>query len=238
MKNLWVVLALIVTFFGYNHFSPEWGGPTEDVEKVRAETEQRARMRAAALPPNFAVPDSFAAAVELLRTVTGSAPEPFVGPRDDGPDVQTTGFSFEVKSDSLAHAIADTAAVLFRAKGFTLFVFGAGSIGVGPGTLVLTPDREPYHAIEAIGTSGGFIFPTTPRVVKWLRALDTDQPFVITGIGGDYIEGRFTTPLKDVRALAKRFYGFCPDIVRQGTRSVANLELELRESGMLYCWWD
>lgn len=126
--------------------------------------------------------------------MTGSAPEPFVGPRDDGPDVQTTGFSFEVKSDSLAHAIADTAAVLFRAKGFTLFVFGAGSIGVGPGTLVLTPDREPYRAIEAIGTSGGFIFPTTPRIVKSL--------------------------LKDVRALAKRFCSFCPDIVRQRMRSV------------------
>jgi hypothetical protein len=160
-----------------------WCECEESVDRARVD---RHRLRVQSLLP--------AAAVEVLRTVTGSAPEPFVGPRDDGPDVQTTGFSFEVKSDSLAHAIADTAAVLFRAKGFTLFVFGAGSIGVGPGTLVLTPDREPYRAIEAIGTSGGFIFPTTPRIVKSL--------------------------LKDVRALAKRFYSFCPDIVRQGTRSV------------------
>jgi hypothetical protein len=92
--------------------------------------------------------------------------------------------------------------------------------------------------MEAIGTSGGFLSPTAPRIVSWLNALDRDQPFIITGIGHDYVEGRFTTPLTDVHALAKRFYKFCPDIVRQGTKSVANLELEIGVSGMLYCWWD
>ena len=43
---------------------------------------------------------------------------------------------------------------------------------------------------------------------------------------------------EDAGALARRFNDFCPDIVRQGTRSVRNLEIELRESQYLYCWWD
>ena len=239
LKNLWLWLAIVVILFGYIHYEPEWSGPTEDIGKLRAEIEQRALARASALSPDFTVPDSFPQALELLHRLTGSAPVPFAAPRDDAPSVPTRGFSFEVRTDSLAKAIADTAAVLFHAKGFALFV-EQGSPGNSNtrGSLVLMPDRDPYTAIEAIGTSGGFYSPTTPQIVRWLRDLENDQPFVITGIGYNYIEGRFSMPLKDARTLAKRFYKFCPDVVRQGTKTVANLAIEIREARLLYCWWD
>ena len=48
----------------------------------------------------------------------------------------------------------------------------------------------------------------------------------------------FTTELRDPDALARRFYGFCPDIVDQGTGSVASLAAEMRRERTLYCWWD
>ena len=38
--------------------------------------------------------------------------------------------------------------------------------------------------------------------------------------------------------LARRFYAFCPDIVEQGTETVAALARDLLESQRLYCWWD
>jgi len=76
------------------------------------------------------------------------------------------------------------------------------------------------------------------HLVTWLRALGRDQPFVLTGIGFDWLEGRFTTAIRDPRALARRFYAFCPDIVDQGTETVAALADELRQSLRLYCCWD
>ena len=38
---------------------------------------------------------------------------------------------------------------------------------------------------------------------------------VLTGIGFDWLEGRFRSEIRDVDALARRFYVFCPDVVEQ-----------------------
>ncbi len=65
-----------------------------------------------------------------------------------------------------------------------------------------------------------------------------DHPFVLTGMGFDWVEGRFRSAIGDADALARRFYAFCPDIVERGTETVAALARELSESQRLYCWWD
>jgi len=96
---------------------------------------------------------------------------------------------------------------------------------------------EDVDAIELVATTGN-PSPSSKEIVSWFRTLDRDQPFTITDIGRDHVGGRFLSALKDPRALARRFNDFCPDIVRQGTGSVRNLEIELRESQYLYCWWD
>ena len=43
------------------------------------------------------------------------------------------------------------------------------------------------------------------RPVAWLRALEGDQSFILTGIGFDWLEGRFRSVIRDVDALARRF---------------------------------
>ena len=70
-----------------------------------------------------------------------------------------------------------------------------------------------------------------------VKELEADQPFVLTGIGFDYMEGHFTTPVKDPGGLAIRMYQFCPDIVDQGVGTVEKLAAEL-QNGSLYFWWD
>jgi len=37
-----------------------------------------------------------------------------------------------------------------------------------------------------------------------LRALEGDQSFILTGIGFDWLEGRFRSVIRDVDALARR----------------------------------
>jgi len=61
--------------------------------------------------------------------------------------------------------------------------------------------------------------------------------FVLTGVSFEHLEGFFTTPVKDRKALARRMYQFCPDIVDQGVGSVAKLADALRGDS-LYFWWD
>src|SRR2546422_6519524 len=49
--------------------------------------------------------------------------------------------------------------------------------------------------------------------IAGLRTLERDHPFVLTGMGFDWVEGRFRSAIGDADALARRFYAFCPDIV-------------------------
>jgi len=107
-----------------------------------------------------------------------------------------------------------------------------------PDSLALYPSTEPYAILRLVGTNGANYDIGPDSIVAWLEALRRDQPFVLTGIGFDWLEGRFTTPLADPDGLARRFNAFCPDIVTQGTGTVEGLARELRRSSQLYCWWD
>jgi hypothetical protein len=208
----------------------------EDVDAIHAENALHARERAAAIPPDFVVPDSFPELLTALERLTGSAPVPFVGERDWEAPVPSDGFAFRARSDTLAEALADTLTRLVRPKGFHTFSYASGA-GIGPSYVVAMPTPDWYSSIELVATTGN-PSPSSKEIVSWFRTLEREQPFTITDIGRDHVGGRFLGALKDPGALARRFNDFCPDIVTQGTRSVRNLEIELRESQYLYCWWD
>jgi hypothetical protein len=65
-----------------------------------------------------------------------------------------------------------------------------------------------------------------------------EQPFVLTQCGKDFVGGDFLQPVTDVKKLARRMYNFCPDIVEQGTGTVAKLAEEVKENQSFYLWWD
>ncbi len=79
----------------------------------------------------------------------------------------------------------------------------------------------------------------SPFLLQRLQQLETEEPFVITEAGLDYVGGKFLQRVRLPGRLAQRLFAFCPDIVDQGTGSVANLERELsKPSPPLYLWWD
>jgi hypothetical protein len=112
------------------------------------------------------------------------------------------------------------------------------SVSERPDVLGLLPTADKYAVIATIRTDGVNYNKSTEDLIKWLKALEPEQPFLLTGIGSDYLEGKFTTPLSDPDGLARRMYEFCPDIVEQGTGSVQALSSELRSQGTFFLWWD
>ena len=75
-------------------------------------------------------------------------------------------------------------------------------------------------------------------VISKLREVERDQPFVLTGIGMDFVEGRFTTPIRDAAALARSLQKFCPDVVDQGAGTLEALERDLLSTREFFLWWD
>jgi hypothetical protein len=188
------------------------------------------------VPADFTVPAEFPSAVRALEQLVGETAVPLEGIDSVGEVQPTPGFTVGV-SGKASKTLLDDLQGKFLSRGFYLFVSERG-FGSGPDRLALFPRSDPYEILRLMGTNGWNYDIGPDSVVAWLRALAREQPFVITGIGFDWVEGQFSSEIRDVEALARRFNAFCPDIVEQGTGSVGALARELRTTRTLYCWWD
>jgi hypothetical protein len=189
-----------------------------------------------ALPAAFTVPSDFAGAVRALEGLAGDTAAPLLGNDADGEPRPIEGVSVGVTADS-ARGIVRAAAELFRARGFLLFI-AESNFGIAPDRLALFPRADPYEVLGLMGTNGANYDIDTDSIVTWLRALERDHPFVLEGIGFDWLGGRFTADLEDADGVARRLYAICPDVVTQGVGSVRALARTLRRERTLYCWWD
>lgn len=78
----------------------------------------------------------------------------------------------------------------------------------------------------------------TKDLIDKLKIWDSKYGIDIWHAETDKIELELLNIPKDVKSFAEEVYKFCPDIVNQGTGSVASLESEIRESKSLHLWWD
>ena len=103
----------------------------------------------------------------------------------------------------------------------------------------LFPTTDVFEVLRAMDTNGDNYGLGPDDVAAWLRELHAEQPFEITALAFDTVEGHFLGPIKDPKRLARRMYKFCPDIVDQGIGSVAAVAESLKEDRpRLYFWWD
>ena len=190
------------------------------------------------VPADFVAPAAFPDAVRALERLAGGAAMPLVGTDSVGDSLVTEGFAVSVPS-ARAERLVAAAQPRFFEKGFYLFrsEHHFGSAGRGD-RVALFPRSDRYEILRLMGTNGWNYGIGPDSIIAWLAALERDHPFVLTGMGFDWLEGRFRSAVNDADALARRVYAFCPDVVTQGTETVDALARELRESNQLYCWWD
>lgn len=193
---------------------------------------------ASVVPADFEVPNDFPGAVRALERLAGATAGPLMVRDSLGARVKTSGASIGVPAE-LADSLIAGAQRRFLERGFFL-VRHEPNYGLNgrPDELALVPMWDQYRVVKLVGTNGANLDITNAQVISWLRALEQDTPFVLTGIGYDHVEGRFTSPVADPDAMAQRLYKFCPDVVDQGTGSVAELASELRRLKTFFCWWD
>ena len=196
------------------------------------------RAETAVVPAGFTVPRDFSGALLALEQLAGVAAGPLVVTDSTGTRRRVDGAVVGVTA-SHAEALIAAAQPLFRERGFYLFRVDQNyGIGGEPDELALVPFVDPYAIVSLVGTNGANYDLPTAAIADTLRALHHDEPFVLTGIGFDYVEGRFRHPVRDPLVLAHRVYALCPDIVHQGMGSVNALADEIRRTNTLYCWWD
>jgi hypothetical protein len=178
---------------------------------------------------------AFQQAIKEATALLGAQPQPLrsLGENDE----LTGGVSFNVPQKKI-EAILRKAHADFLAKGSYLFRYDQNyNIGDKPDQVGLLPTTDKFAVMAAMETNGDNYEIGTAGVIAWMKELEQEQPYILTGIGFDYMEGHFTGSVKDPQGLAKRMYQFCPDIVDQGVGTVSKLAQELKK-GSLYFWWD
>ena len=187
---------------------------------------------------DFDVPNDFPGAVRALEGLADATAGPLMVRDSLGARVKTIGASIGIRA-ALADSIIAGAQRRFLERGFFLFRHEPNyGLNGRPDEVALVPMWDHYRVVKLVGTNGANFGITNAQVIIWLHELEQDAPFVLTGVGYDHIEGRFTGRIADPYAMARRLYSFCPDIVDQGTGSVAALALELRRLNAFSCWWD
>jgi hypothetical protein len=192
------------------------------------------------VPDGFAVPADYPGAVRALERLTGEPAVRVLADDHGGTLVPTEGMEVHVDYRS-GDALVESAREHFAARGFLLFRRDAY---VGPPGLaarvVVWPRMEPYAALRVLQTNGWNHDISTEMVEAWLRVMEREHPFAFTIIGFDEVGGRFERqPTWDeALEIAKRVYAFCPDVVDQGTGTLAVLVDEVLEHRSFYCWWD
>ena len=222
----WVMIAMIgllAAYVGGAATSPA-GALEPPAEKV--------------VPADFDVPNDFPGAVRALETLAGATAGPLMVRDSMGERVKTSGASIGVPADRADSIIAGTQRS-FLARGFFLFRHEPHyGLNGRPDEIALVPIWDQFRVVKLVGTNGANFDVSNADVIEWLRELEKDAPFVLIGIGFDHVEARFTGRVADPHAMAERLYRFCPDIVHQGTGSVAELASELRRLNTFFCWWD
>jgi hypothetical protein len=188
--------------------------------------------------PDFSVAAQSAAFQQAIKDVAallGSEPKPLRSPAED--EEVVGGVSFDVSQKKI-EAELRKAHTDFLARGFYLFRYEQNfALNETDDKVGLLPTTDPYAVMAAMDTNGDNYNIGTAGVIAWMKELQQEQPFILTGIGYDYMEGHFISSPKDPEALATRMYQFCPDIVDQGAGSISALASEL-EKGAIYFWWD
>ena len=143
-------------------------------------------------------------------------------------------------SFGLAHAqVAGTIARLRERLGPGHLVFVADrGYGMMPDSIGVIASSDQFDILRVRSTDGINYDITADSVQKLARRWHDQYGLEITGAALDWFEARILRPPADYTAFANELYAVCPDIVTQGTNTVAALIVELRRNNMLYCWWD
>jgi hypothetical protein len=108
-------------------------------------------------------------------------------------------------------------------------------------TYVLVPTQAPWEVPAFLHTGGWNECPSPAEQCAIMKYWHEQYGAVVVAATSSVIEMQGARPPKDrdvALALAREQYEYCPDIVDQGTRTVARLAASLLGGSAWFFWWD
>ncbi|MGE7775168.1 DUF4253 domain-containing protein [Chitinophaga sp. NPDC101104] len=121
-------------------------------------------------------------------------------------------------------------------QGFLIFL-SEQNFGHLPDEIGILKSGDTFDILRCKGTDAINYGIDNESLVATMKKWHAETPVEIVGAGPDWLEVRFLAQ-PDWNAMAEKVYALCPDAVDHGAGSIAALAAEMRETGMLYLWWD
>jgi hypothetical protein len=135
--------------------------------------------------------------------------------------------------------VSSVIATLRKQLGTEYFVFRSEQhFGQAPDEVSVLKTADQFEVLRVMGTNGWNYDLSPDSVIACLKQWDAEYGLAVRGAGFDWVEAVIERLPSDMRAFAESVYAFCPDVVEQGTQTVAALADEMRRAGTLYLWWD
>lgn len=126
-----------------------------------------------------------------------------------------------------------------RKKGYSIFLL-ENNFGFEnkPDNIGIIKTTDPYSILQQIGTDGINWDIDNDSLISIIKVLDKKYELELIGASGDWCEFVIHKEPASWTDFAKEVYKVCPDVVDQGTETVAALAQELKATKRLYLWWD
>ena len=177
-------------------------------------------------------------ASHLLADISGQPIRPY-STRDFGRDQNAQGRSVIVPDEEARETTFRVRQ--FLGPGLIAFVGCTRSLADdGPkGSEVVVAKGDSQFDILRVAQSDAVNYDmATEDLVKKLQEYDQKYGIDIFHAETDTIEFKLKDMPADVAGFCHDLYEFCPDIVDQGTGSVAELQKEISKSKEVFLWWD
>lgn len=125
----------------------------------------------------------------------------------------------------------------FRKKGLLIFR-SQQNFGNVPDVVTVVRGNNSYDILLIQRTEAPRHHLDTKKIIKWLKEQQKPASFVITGAGPDWLEARFITPPKNMKAFARKVAAFSPDVLAENKGSLEKLVDTMERTNGFSLWWD
>ncbi len=172
----------------------------------------------------------------LVKEVIGEDVHRLTGYDENDYQIMAPGISVEVPEDK-ADALLASLRKRLRPLKYMAFVIETNE-GIKTDKIGVIKGNDQYDILRVMQTDGNSYDITNDDVVERLQEWEAASPFEIVGAGSDWVDIKFKTLPKDMKAFSEEVYEFCPDAVEQGAGSVEELQKEIEKTKRLLLWWD
>ena len=106
-----------------------------------------------------------------------------------------------------------------------------------PGIIAIAKISDKYKLLKTVGNRNGYVDTSIDKIIFYLKKWESKLLIKVIGIGNCFIIVDILSYVIDYKSIANDMYNLSPEVVTLGTKSLSNLEMQIKKNKSIYLWW-